>query len=71
MRLHLHGGRDTFWPVSGYRQGLVEGSDGRRMVVYGKNGAGQALADAVGRRVEVRYRRGDKGLMAVEARPVA
>ena len=48
-----------------------EGADGRKVAVYGKNGAGEALAGAVGRRVEVRYRRGDKGLIAVEARPVA
>lgn len=48
-----------------------EGPDGRKVAVYGKNGAGEALAQAVGRRVEVKYRRGDKGLIAVEARPVA
>lgn len=45
-----------------------EGQDGRRVAVYGKNGAGEALAGAVGRRVEIRYRKGDRGLIALSVR---
>lgn len=33
-----------------------EGADGRRVAVCGKNGAGEALAQAVGLRAEVRFR---------------
>ncbi|MGI6284851.1 hypothetical protein SEF58_03415 [Neomoorella humiferrea] len=46
-----------------------EGAEGK-VVVYGKNGAGEALAGAVGKKVQVRYRHGNKGLIAVEVRPV-
>ncbi len=47
-----------------------EGPDGKT-AVYAKNGAAKVLSGAVGRKVEVRFRRLDKGLFAVEARPVA
>jgi len=47
-----------------------EGPEGK-VAVYGKNGAGKALAGAVGKQVEVKFRRGDKGLIAVGVRPVA
>jgi len=47
-----------------------EGPDGKT-AVYAKNGAAKVLSGAAGRKVEVRFRRLDKGLFAVEARPVA
>ena len=47
-----------------------EGPDGKT-AVYAKNGAAKVLSGAVGRKVEVKFRRLDKGLFAVEARPVA
>jgi hypothetical protein len=36
------------------------------VAVDGKNGAGEALAGAVVEKVQVRYRHGNKGLIAVE-----
>lgn len=48
----------------------VEGTEGK-VALYAKNGAGKALAAAVGRTVEAKYRRLDKGLYAVQVRPVA
>jgi hypothetical protein len=47
-----------------------EGPEGK-VAVFGKNGAGKALAGAVGKQVEVKYKRGDKGLIAIGVRPVA
>jgi chromosome segregation ATPase len=47
-----------------------EGDTGK-VAVYAKNGAAKVLSGAAGRKVEVRFRRLDKGLFAVEARPVA
>jgi hypothetical protein len=47
-----------------------EGPDGKT-AVYAKNGAAKVLSGAAGRKVEVRFHRLDKGLFAVEARPVA
>jgi hypothetical protein len=59
---------------SGKSEGTVraycEGPEGK-VAVYAKNGAARALSGAVGRQVQIRYRRLDKGLFAVEARPVA
>ena len=58
----------------GQAQGTVrawcEGPEGK-VAVYAKNGAAKTLSGAVGRQVTIRYRRLDKGLFAVEARPVA
>ncbi|MBC7106685.1 MAG: hypothetical protein H5T97_12190, partial [Firmicutes bacterium] len=58
----------------GQGQGTVrawcEGPEGK-VAVYAKNGAARTLSGAVGRQVQIRYRRLDKGLFAVEARPVA
>lgn len=48
----------------------VEGPEGK-VALYAKNGAGKALAAAVGRTVEAKYRRLDRGLYAVQVRPVA
>lgn len=48
----------------------VEGPDGK-VALYAKNGAGKTLAAAVGRTVEAKYRRLDRGLYAVQVRPVA
>lgn len=42
--------------------------DGSKVAVYGKNGNGQALAGAVGQQVVVKYRQGDKGLIALGVR---
>jgi len=42
--------------------------DGSKVAVYGKNGNGQTLAQAIGKQVEVRYRQGDKGLIALNVR---
>jgi len=59
---------------AGATQGTIraycEAPDGRH-AVFGKNGVGQTLAGAVGRQVEIRYRRGDKGLIALAAKVVA
>lgn len=45
-----------------------QAADGSRVAVYGKNGSGRALAGAVGKQVQVRYRQGDKGLIALDVR---
>jgi len=45
-----------------------QAADGSKYAVYAKNGSGQALAGAVGRRVTVKYRQGDKGLIALDVR---
>ena len=42
--------------------------DGSKVAVYGKNGNGQTLAQAVGKRVQVKYRQGEKGLIALSVR---
>lgn len=42
-----------------------QAEDGTKLAIFGKNGTGQALANAVGKRVKVRFRRGDKGLIAI------
>ncbi|AEG15167.1 hypothetical protein Desku_1587 [Desulfofundulus kuznetsovii DSM 6115] len=56
----------------GKNQGVVrawcEGADGRKVAVFAKNGAGQALAGAVGKMVEIKYRQGDRGLIALGVR---
>jgi len=39
--------------------------DGRRVPFMGRTGSGESLAGAVGRRVEIRYRKGDRGLIAL------
>jgi hypothetical protein len=56
----------------GKNQGVVrawcEGADGRKVAVFAKNGAGQALAGAVGKTVEIKYRQGDRGLIALNVR---
>ncbi|MGB9804374.1 hypothetical protein, partial [Desulfofundulus sp.] len=39
--------------------------DGTKHAVFAKNGAGQALAGAVGKTVEIKYRQGDKGFIAL------
>jgi hypothetical protein len=44
-----------------------EGPEGK-VAVFAKNGTGQALRDALGRQIEARYRRGDKGLIAFSVR---
>lgn len=48
--------------VRAYCQAI--GSD-QKVAVYGKNGNGQVLAGAVGKTVAVKYRQGEKGLIAV------
>jgi len=48
----------------------VEGPEGK-VALYAKNGAGKVLAAAIGGTVEAKYRRLDKGLYAVQVRPVA
>jgi hypothetical protein len=57
------------------RPGVVraycQAEDGGKQAVFAKNDNSRALAGAVGRQVTVKYRRGDKGLIAVEVRPVA
>uniref|UniRef100_A0A7C2EI93 Uncharacterized protein n=1 Tax=Ammonifex degensii TaxID=42838 RepID=A0A7C2EI93_9THEO len=47
-----------------------EGESGK-VAVYAKNGVAKVLAGAVGGKVQVKYRKLDKGLFALEARPVA
>jgi len=42
-----------------------QAEDGAKHAVYAKSAAGQTLAGAVGRQVEVKYRQGDHGLIAV------
>jgi hypothetical protein len=42
--------------------------DGTKHAVYAKNGAGQALAGAVDKTVEIKYRQGHKGLIALGVR---
>ncbi|NPV72295.1 MAG: hypothetical protein HPY89_00575 [Pelotomaculum sp.] len=42
-----------------------QAEDGNKYAIYAKNGNGQALAGAVGKTVNVKYRRVDKGLWAV------
>lgn len=42
--------------------------DGSKVAVYGKNGNGQTLAQAVGKQVQVKYREGEKGLIALSVR---
>lgn len=42
-----------------------------KIAVYAKNGEGRTLASAIGRKVELKYRRVDRGLFAVSVRPVA
>jgi len=44
---------------------------GNKKAVFAKNGNSQDLAGVLGKQVQVKYQRGDKGLIAVEARPVA
>jgi len=56
---------------TGAVRAYCQGADGAKVAVYGKNGTGKALSGAVGKRVQVRFRRGDKGLIAVDVRPVA
>jgi hypothetical protein len=46
-----------------------QGEDGAKVPIYAKNGAAQALSKAVGKKVVVKFRRLDKGLFALEARP--
>ncbi|KYH32041.1 hypothetical protein [Neomoorella mulderi] len=57
------------------RPGVVraycQAEGGGKQAVFAKNGNSRALAGAVGKQVMVKYRRGDKGLIAVEVRPVA
>lgn len=59
----------------GKSQGTVRAfcqtDDGNKYAVYAKNGNGQVLAGAVGKQVEVKYRMGDKGLIALSVRMVA
>lgn len=49
----------------------VEAKDGTRTALFAKNGAGQTLATAIGKKVEAQYRRLDKGLYAIRVCPVA
>lgn len=42
-----------------------QAADGNKVAVYAKNGNGQVLAGAVGKTVNVKYRQGDKGLIAL------
>lgn len=44
---------------------------GEKAAVFAKNSAAKALLGAVGKEVAVRYRRLDRGLFAVQVRPVA
>ncbi|MQL52487.1 hypothetical protein GFC01_09470 [Desulfofundulus thermobenzoicus] len=57
---------------SGKSPGVVraycQAIDGTKHAVYAKNGAGQALAGAVGKTVEIKYRQGDRGLIALDVR---
>ncbi|MGQ9533578.1 MAG: hypothetical protein ACUVTQ_12405 [Desulfotomaculales bacterium] len=56
----------------GRRRDLVRGGGtGTKVALCVKNGAARTLQAAVGKRVKARYRRLDRGLFAVEARPVA
>lgn len=48
----------------------VQGALGKA-VLYAKNGVGQVLASSVGKTIEAKYRRLDRGLFAVQVRPVA
>jgi len=55
---------------AGASQGTIRAfceTPGGRHAVYGKNGVGQTLAGAVGKQVRIKYRRGDKGLIALAA----
>lgn len=51
----------------GVVRAYCEGPEGK-VAVYAKNGNAQALAGAVGRQVEVRYRQGEKGLIALSVK---
>ncbi|NHM25948.1 hypothetical protein G7K71_02765 [Desulfofundulus sp. TPOSR] len=57
---------------SGKSPGVVraycQAIDGTKHAVYAKNGAGQALT--VGKMVKIRYRQGEKGLIALSVSPV-
>lgn len=41
-----------------------EGKDGNKQAIFAKNGMGQKLSQALGKKVFVKYRQGDKGLIA-------
>lgn len=51
----------------GVVRAYCEGPEGK-VAVFAKNGNAQALAGAVGKQVEVRYRQGEKGLIALSVR---
>lgn len=48
-----------------------EGTDGRKVAVYAKNGNGQMLVRSLGKRVKIECTPGDKGLFAYKVEPVA
>ncbi|RPF42016.1 hypothetical protein EDD75_2237 [Thermodesulfitimonas autotrophica] len=54
----------------GVLRAYCEGPDGK-VAVYAKNGVAKVLSGAVGGKVSVKFKRLDKGLFALEARPVA
>jgi hypothetical protein len=51
----------------GVVRAYCEGPDGK-VAVFAKNGNAQALAGAVGKQVQVKYRQGEKGLIALSVR---
>ncbi|MBC7324554.1 MAG: hypothetical protein H5T99_04480, partial [Moorella sp. (in: Bacteria)] len=51
----------------GVVRAYCEGPDGK-VAVFAKNGNAQALAGAIGKKVEVKYRQGEKGLIALNVR---
>jgi hypothetical protein len=58
--------RETKTP--GVVRAYCEAEDGSKVAVFGKNGSGQALAQAVKKKVQVEYRQGEKGLIALSVR---
>jgi len=56
---------------AGIIRAWCELADGRNAAIYGKNGIGQALASAVGKKVRVRVRAGNAGLIALRVDPAA
>lgn len=59
----------------GKSQGTIraycEAPDGSKYAIFAKNGNGQKLAGAINKKVSVKYRRGDRGLIAFEVKVVA
>ncbi|MCL6557265.1 MAG: hypothetical protein K6U74_00410 [Firmicutes bacterium] len=52
----------------GVVRAYCQAADGTKHAVYAKNGNAQALTGAVGKAAEVKYRQGDKGLIALSVR---